>query len=230
MATKYIVNNLTGQTINGDLTINGNVVITGTTNARKYEVYTALLTQSGSDDVQTFAWEYLDPTPEVPTLLAGVSYYIDSNNSNTDFTICGAPSNSGGTNFVANGVQPDWQPPFEIEGNYIQIEWNTGAPVTTVLENTIGNIWFTYDGVGYYQAKSNNVFLENKTFIIADKYRFTQSEWIRIIAFDTFRAGDNSIAIINATSPYPLETFIQEDNLLSAGDYNFYHIEIRVYN
>ena len=47
--TKYIVNNLSGQTLNGDLTINGDFIITGTTNIRPYKVYTALLTQSGTD-------------------------------------------------------------------------------------------------------------------------------------------------------------------------------------
>jgi hypothetical protein len=49
MATKYIVNNVTGQTITGNLTINGNVTITGTTNTRPYKVYTALLSQTGTD-------------------------------------------------------------------------------------------------------------------------------------------------------------------------------------
>ena len=35
----------------------------------------------------------------------------------------------------------------------------TNAPVATVLENTIGNIWFTYQGVGdYYINTSNNGF------------------------------------------------------------------------
>ena len=45
MATKYIVNNVSGQTINGDLTINGNVIITGTSNNNG--LYRALLTQTG---------------------------------------------------------------------------------------------------------------------------------------------------------------------------------------
>ena len=36
MATKYIVNNVSGQTINGDITINGNLVVTGTLS---FEVY-----------------------------------------------------------------------------------------------------------------------------------------------------------------------------------------------
>ena len=46
MATKYIVDNLSGQTINGDLTINGNLTITGTSN--NSGTYRALLTQTGS--------------------------------------------------------------------------------------------------------------------------------------------------------------------------------------
>ena len=45
MATKYIVNDLTGQTITGNLTINGNIIVTGTSNSNS--VYRALLTQTG---------------------------------------------------------------------------------------------------------------------------------------------------------------------------------------
>jgi len=46
MATKYIVDNLSGQTINGDITINGNLSVTGTSN--NSGTYRALLTQTGS--------------------------------------------------------------------------------------------------------------------------------------------------------------------------------------
>ena len=46
MATKYIVDNLTGQTITGDITINGNLTFTGTSN--NSGTYRALLTQTGS--------------------------------------------------------------------------------------------------------------------------------------------------------------------------------------
>ena len=45
MATKYIVDNLTGQTITGDLTINGNLTTTSLNNSGTYR---ALLTQTGS--------------------------------------------------------------------------------------------------------------------------------------------------------------------------------------
>ena len=45
MATKYIVDNLSGQTINGDLTINGNLTTNSLNNSGTYR---ALLTQTGS--------------------------------------------------------------------------------------------------------------------------------------------------------------------------------------
>jgi hypothetical protein len=45
MATKYIVDNLSGQTINGDITINGNLNVTRTTSG--LVTYKALLTQLG---------------------------------------------------------------------------------------------------------------------------------------------------------------------------------------
>jgi hypothetical protein len=47
MATKYIVNNLSGQTIDGDITINGNLSVTGVTTG-SLATYKALLTQLGS--------------------------------------------------------------------------------------------------------------------------------------------------------------------------------------
>ena len=47
MATKYIVDNLTGQTITGDITINGNLSVTGVTTG-SLSTYKALLTQLGS--------------------------------------------------------------------------------------------------------------------------------------------------------------------------------------
>jgi hypothetical protein len=40
------------------------------------------------------------------------------------------------------------------------------APVATVLENTIGNIWFTYNDVGNYFVNSNNLFTIDKTYIL----------------------------------------------------------------
>jgi hypothetical protein len=38
-------------------------------------------------------------------------------------------------------------------------------PVATVLENTIGDIWFTYGGIGDFRINSNNLFTLDKTVV-----------------------------------------------------------------
>jgi hypothetical protein len=139
MATKYIVNNVTGQTINGQSFV------------PKYKVYTALLTQSGVSNVVPNYGN--DPDP----LTIGVTYEI-VDNTDADFTNVGAPNNNVGTFFVAIGTTPaSW-------GDSV-IQYNTGAPVVTVLENTIGNIWFHKNGSeGSYSIESDNLFSVDKTW------------------------------------------------------------------
>ena len=123
--------------------------------AAPYKVYTALLTQNGGDDPLgdnggTAAGNY-------PELVIGRTYYIvDNFQLECDFTNVGAPNNNVGTYFVATGTTPaSW-------GTYGELRYNTGAPVVTVLENTIGDIWWTYDGVGRYKANLLGVFTNNK--------------------------------------------------------------------
>lgn len=115
-----------------------------------YGVYTALLTQTGSGS----------RISEITSgeLTVGVTYYIFDNGdsegdigSGFDFTNVGAPSNDFYTYFVATGTTPN--------------SWGTGmllytetTPVVTVLENTIGYIWFEYNDVGSYYMKSNGLF------------------------------------------------------------------------
>jgi hypothetical protein len=43
------------------------------------------------------------------------------------------------------------------------LTYDAGAPVATVLENTIGNVWFNYDEVGSYILNSAGLFTINKT-------------------------------------------------------------------
>jgi hypothetical protein len=144
--TKYIVDNAPDQTINGNLNI------TGTTNIKPYKVYTALLTQSGGDDPQSI-YE--------GELTIGVTYFINGSAilDGCDFTNVGAPNNNVGTYFVATGTTPNWNGTTNPD----MLIYNTGAPVVTVLENTIGNIWFTYGDVGQYLALSNGAFPLDKT-------------------------------------------------------------------
>lgn len=120
---------------------------------RGYKVFTALLTQSGEDDSvgQTSG-----------TLVIGRTYYISNDCCGADFTNVGAPNNNLGTSFVATGQIPNaWG---GTPSGDPQLTYNTGAPVATVLENTIGNVWFTYDGVGTWAINSNGLFTLNKTY------------------------------------------------------------------
>jgi hypothetical protein len=108
-----------------------------------YKVYTALLTQSGGDNTAS-----INNGP----LTIGVTYEITDYVAGDDFTNVGAPSNENGVKFVATGTDPT---------NYSQgseLFYNLGAPVVTVLENTIGNIWFTYVDIGRYYLNSAALF------------------------------------------------------------------------
>lgn len=112
----------------------------------KYKVYTALLTQSGGDDPQ------FDINTDNGNLVIGTTYEIANYDIEDDFTNIGAPSNANGVKFVATGTTAaSWSGSSEL--NY-----NTGAPIVTVLENTIGNIWFSYGTDGVYSVYSNGLF------------------------------------------------------------------------
>jgi hypothetical protein len=126
---------------------------------RPYKVYTALLTQSGGSSSQALY--------EGDALTIGCTYNIEGNDNNTaDFTNVGAPNNNEGTYFVATGTTPNsWG-----ENDDAELTYNTGAPIATVLENTIGNIWFTYDMVGRYNVNSDGLFTTNKTYSVPYVY------------------------------------------------------------
>jgi hypothetical protein len=203
MSTKYIVNNVSGQTINGDLTINGNMVITGTTNTRPYKVYTALLTQSGGDN---------DAEVTSGDLTIGVTYRINVDGTDADFTNVGAPNNNLDTSFVATGTTPNsW-------GTNGSLRFNSGTPVVTVLENTIGNIWFNKGGPGKYSVFSSGLFNEEKLSVFFG-------------ALNTIK--NTSFVKILSDTDYPdsftIRTSDVADNAIDDSLYNT-PIEIRVYN
>ncbi len=120
-----------------------------------YKVFTALLTQSGGDNPASIINQ---------PLIIGTTYSIseaDIPNVLGDFTNVGAPNNEIGTYFIATGTTPNsW-------GTNISLSYNAGAPVVNVLENTIGNVWFTYYAEGRYLIISDALFTENKTILFA---------------------------------------------------------------
>jgi hypothetical protein len=170
-----------------------------------YKVYTALLTQSGGDDVTSISFDQ----PGGAYLTIGVTYMI-ADSQGGDWTNVGAPNNNVGTYFVATGTTPNsWG------GG--TLDYNTGAPVATVLENTIGNIWFTCNGIGAYSVNSNVLFTSNKTTLNIN------------LMGDDLSAEGVCLGAINTNSELTIITgnaTTQSDNVL----YWSTPIEIRVYN
>lgn len=172
-----------------------------------YKVYTALLTQSGGDDPDSI---------DSGNTVIGVTYTIDGSAEGDDFRNIGGPLityNGEFTDysFVATGTTPNnWV-------NTTVLRFNTGAPVVTVLENTIGNIWFIYDSTGYYGVNSNELFIENKTTQYINSGLLTEE----------------GCAIIHntLTTPSSKKIFTVDSgfNLIN-GSLNQTPIEIRVYN
>ncbi len=173
-----------------------------------YKVYTALVSQSGVDDPISI---------DTGSLTIGVTYYINNNSPGMDFTNVGAPNNIAGesTYFVATGTTPASWGSSEDTGNDT-IRYNVGAPTVTVLENTIGNIWFTYSNTGIYYINSNGLFLSNKTWTYPNN---TQSIPTDGGGFITFYISNANLLTLEASN----------DDIISA-DSNPLRLEIRVYN
>ena len=113
-----------------------------------YKVFTGLVSQAGVDNfIDWFAG----------ALTKGVTYKIYGNGG--DYANVGAPNNNDGTYFIATSNEV----PTSYNGTYVQ--YNEGAPVCTILENTLGNVWFTYVDSGNYRINSNNLFIQNKLFL-----------------------------------------------------------------
>jgi hypothetical protein len=144
MGTKYIVNNVSGQTITGDLTINGNVIITGTTNTNGIATYRALMTQTGSItgyNINDFNGG----------LVIGEEYSITNYVEDADFSnianVQSGTINQTGCVFIATGETPNsWADNTELTSN--------GGLVVNVLENSLGYDidweWAPFGGYGYY--------------------------------------------------------------------------------
>jgi hypothetical protein len=179
----------------------------------KYKVYTALLSQTNDgSDVQV---------QSTGTLVIGRTYLIIAEPGDSpgfDFTNVGAPNNNQGTYFVATGTTPNsWG---ANEGTIDILEYNLGAPEVTVLENTIGDIWWTYSGTGIYEINSNGLFT-------TDKVQTSLTLWgddSSTPRFGVVQLNTTSIMYLNVLDgTYSFADFI-------GGASNNTSIEIRVYN
>ncbi len=172
----------------------------------KYKVFTALLTQRGGGS--------FDLAIDV-SLVTGVTYeIIDNDDSTADFVNVGAPNNTPGTFFVATGTTPNsWG-----NNSLGQLRYDSGAPVAIVLENTIGNIFFTYQSVGVYVVNSSNLFIEDKTSIDIDASNYDNIGGLAIFANETIFSED-SFRITTTLGGSPADELLMKNR-----------IEIRVYS
>ena len=195
MKTKYIVDNLSGQTINGEYVL------------PIYKVFKALVTQNGGYNLKGYTY---GSGPENPS---GITFEIYNNDGGTaDFTNIGAPDNEIGTKFVSIGGNPNsWGVNMVGELTYDQ-----GAPVVTVLEDTIGGIWFQRNGAGEYQVFFSSLFVIDKTIVILDSFGQNGNLGTKI----THQALGKQPNFIITTYKHGLEDSILYKNTL----------EIRIYN
>jgi hypothetical protein len=175
---------------------------------RGYKAYTALLTQGGEDS-------YIEITSGLLTV--GVSYNITASSPGDDFRNVGGPLITTWdefleTYFVATGTTPT---------NYTNgtaLGYNPAAPVVTVLENTIGDIWFTYIETGVYGINSNKLFSTDKTVQFINSSAFPDEGFVYIN--NTGNSTDSiSISVLD-----PGYSFSSAPLLVRTP------IEIRVYN
>lgn len=168
-----------------------------------YQVYTALLTQNGVSDEQ-----YIN----IGELTIGVTYYINQISTGMDFTNVGAPNNNYRTYFVATGTTPNsWG-----DGAQYTLRYDNGAPVVKVLENTIGNIWFTYDSEGGYLVNCSGLFIPEKTIYFVTNINSADFTFV----FATGSGFPNYLNLLITDI-----TFNPRNSLLDNAP-----IEIRVYN
>jgi hypothetical protein len=172
-----------------------------------YKSYTALLTQSGGNSVIGLG---------SGNLTIGTTYEITGYVSGDDFTNVGAPSNTVGVKFVATGTVPA---AWTNKGT--ELQYNAGAPVVTLLENTLDGVpTYSYVGVGTYSINLDSTFVFGKTVVTigqGDVYYANGGFYYELDA----STMPNAITFTNIQS--------STDNIMDDLLYNT-PIEIKVYN
>jgi hypothetical protein len=182
-------------------------------NSKPYKVFTALLTQSGGDDPRYMQG---DGGGDISSATKGTTVQIFANLNNINYSSIGAPNSNVGTYFILTQditlSNLDNETVFAI---------NTGAPVATILENTIGNVWFTYVDIGYYVVNSDGLFTTNKSIGICMPNQYVESP-TDLYNYQILNSGANHFALNSAYNYIPTDGYL--------GSYAQNSIEIRVYN
>lgn len=220
MATKYIVDNLSGQTITGNLTINGNLFVTGTSTST-LSTYKALLSQTGpitSTNISGYNQEFI----------IGETYTINNYVNGDDFSnvanVQSGAINQTGCVFIATGSTPtNWDNGSELI--------SSGGLVVNVIENTLGyNISWSqtpFGGNGYYFGINDlvgpvtNSFPRNNTIVTCQpKYPFDYGGLALITTYSSI------------VSPFDIDSVIEIDvidwDIASQADNLLYYNPVQI--
>ena len=147
MTTKYIVNNVPGQTINGDITINGNLNVTGVTTG-SLATYKALLTQLGSQTGTTLGGfgGFNDG------LIIGETYTVNLYESGDDFSNIADLESGGVLGISYSGVSPS-------DGSFSGLTgttdgFGTGATFDVSITSGVTSTTCTLPGQGYQEGNT----------------------------------------------------------------------------
>lgn len=164
-----------------------------------YLVYTAVLSQSGGDNPKTIG--------EGIPLVAGVRYEFGPTaiDGSWDFSNVGGPMYPKTHAFTATAsdIPNSWT-------GVSFLSYNEGDPVVTVLENNLGDIYWTYDSTGFYTGHSGGAFTENKSFALIS------SSTMGAIVTNISVYDNSNVLIVASDSEGYRENFIA-------------YVEIRVY-
>jgi len=144
MTTKYIVNNVSGQTINGDITINGNLSVTGVTTG-SLATYKALLTQTNSTTGTTLN-DFNDG------LIIGETYTVNLYESGDDFSNIADLESGGVLGISYSGVSPS-------DGSFSGLTgttdgFGTGATFDVSITSGVTSTTCTLPGQGYQEGNT----------------------------------------------------------------------------
>ena len=140
------------------------------------------------------------------------------------------PSGGGGVQTISGDFVDNTDPlnpilndprPYKVY-TALLTQSGTNAPVATVLENTLGDIVWSYNSIGIYHATSIGSFTENKT-ILPNTYTASTDGSI-VSTFDFFKLDENMVSIRTRDI-----VGNNQDNLINFNDNDFL-FEIRVYN
>ncbi len=184
------------------------LVDTVNNSAPTYKVYTALLTQNGDGT----------STQTSGLLIVGARYVITTYIAGDDFSnvanVISGTINTTGCEFIATGTTP-------TDYSNESILTDTAAPITTVLENTLGDIVWSYDTVGNYKILSNGLFTSNKTYAVVQLWADDAvSPRVGIVLTNTVNELSLLVRDVDGT---PSDTIGLGSSFLTS-------IEIRVYN